>query len=130
MKTLLTAGAIALAASLTTAAALSVDAVAGNQHRPWCPPAPAVDDMWDVNQDARRLCRYNKRMCVQIASNLAYRMAESGAYTDLNDNEFAAFAINVTSHIVDNDYSHDEDEGPPTLPLPPVTPEPPGPLPQ
>jgi len=57
--------------------------------------------------------RYNKRKCVEIASNLAYRMAQSGAYADLDDNEFAAYAIKVAAHLVDNDYSHNEQEGPP-----------------
>lgn len=71
------------------------------------------DDMWDSYD---RRCRKNKRKCVEIASTLAFRMAQSGAYTNLNDNEFAAFAIKVAAHIVDNDYTHDENEGSPVTP--------------
>ena len=65
------------------------------------------DDGWD--SESNRTCRRNKRKCVEIASNLAYRMAQSGAYADLNDDDFARLAIYIAAHIVDNAYQHDEE---------------------
>jgi len=76
--------------------------------------ATQFDDMWDAGWN--RTCSKNKRKCVEIASNLAFRMAQSGAYADLDDNQFAAFAIKVAAHIVDNDYDHNENEGSPVTP--------------
>ena len=76
--------------------------------------ATQFDDMWDSGWN--RTCAQNKRKCVEIASTLAFRMAQSGAYADLDDNQFAAYAIKVAAHIVDNDYTHDENEGSPVTP--------------
>jgi hypothetical protein len=76
--------------------------------------ATEFDDGWDTG--GRRKCKRNKRKCVEVASRIAYNMARSGAYVDLDDNQFSAFAIKVASHIVDNVYNHDENEGPPTDP--------------
>jgi hypothetical protein len=109
VKTLLTAGAIALSVSLITASIVTVAPPRAGAHG-----AVEFDDLWDTGNPNRRVCRYNKRKCVEIASNLAYRMALSGAYTELDDNAFSAFAIKVAAHIVDNNYDHDEQEGPPT----------------
>lgn len=111
MKKLLTVGAVALASALVTTSVLSLEASAHRQVTP-----TEFDDMWDTGNPNRRVCRHNKRKCVEIASNLAYSMARSGAYTALDDNQFAAYAIKVAAHIVDNDYTHDENEGSPVSP--------------
>ena len=64
------------------------------------------DDGWDTEHN--RKCARNKRKCVEIASNLAYRMAQSGEYANLNDDEFAQLATRIAAHIVDSAYDHDE----------------------
>lgn len=64
------------------------------------------DDGWDTEHN--RKCARNKRKCVEVASNLAYRMAQSGEYANLNDDEFAQLATRIAAHIVDSAYDHDE----------------------
>lgn len=104
MKVLLTAGAIALGSSLITATAiLAPTAQAGYGHQV---TTTEFDDGWD--REHNRKCKKNKRKCVEVASGIAYRMAQSGAYADLNDDQFAQFATRVAAHIVDSVYDHDE----------------------
>ncbi|NNL47925.1 MAG: hypothetical protein HKO76_06125 [Acidimicrobiia bacterium] len=105
MKTLLTAGAIALSASLATASVIALPASAGNGYGHQVTPTE-FDDGWD--HERNRKCRRNKRKCVEVASNIAYSMARSGAYADLNDDEFAQLATRIAAHIVDSQYDHDE----------------------
>ena len=105
MRTLLTAGAIALGSSLATAAVISLPANAGHGYGHQVTPTE-FDDGWD--HENNRKCRRNKRKCVEVASNIAYNMAQSGAYAGLNDDEFAQLATRIAAHIVDSRYNHDE----------------------
>lgn len=42
----------------------------------------------------------------KIAVELCVAMARSGAYTDLDDNQFSDFCIKVASHLGDSAYDH------------------------
>lgn len=101
MKAVVTAVALAVAA---TVAVMNVTGPvqAGHEFN----LTPQYDDGWDSE---KRKCRRNKRKCVEVASNIAYNMARSGAYADLNDDDFARLAIYIAAHIVDNAYKHDEE---------------------
>ena len=108
MKAVITA--IALAVGATVAIMnMTQPAQAGHNYYQECD----ADDGWD--SEWNRTCKKNKRKCVEIASELAFNMARSGAYAELNDDDFARFAIYVAAHIVDNVYDHDE-----VAPLDPV----------
>lgn len=103
--TLAIAGAVtaALSYGFTTALRQTPSVQAHRQVTP-----TEFDDMWDTGNPNRRVCRHNKRKCVEVASNIAYNMARSGAYADLNDDQFAQLATRVAAHIVDSVYDHDE----------------------
>lgn len=60
--------------------------------RPW-PPMPGPPEN-------------RVKMKRKIAVKLCVAMARSGAYTDLNDNEFSDFCIKVASHLGDSAYDH------------------------
>lgn len=97
----------AIAAVLSIGIAIVTDVIPTAQaHRQVT--ATEFDDMWDTGNQARRVCQFNKRKCVEVASNIAYNMARSGAYADLNDDQFAQLATRVAAHIVDSVYDHDQ----------------------
>lgn len=45
-----------------------------------------------------------------IAVKLCVAMARSGAYADLDDNQFSDFCIKVASHLGDSQYDHTDAE--------------------
>lgn len=114
MYKLLAVGILALGTALITASVTSMNArpaqAGGNQYsNRQVTQVRNFDDGWDVDAGSQQdyaSCATNKRKCVEIASNIAYNMAQSGAYADLNDDEFAQLATRIASHIVGITYNH------------------------
>lgn len=80
--------------------ALSAPLLAGDMlgKPPWHPP---------VRPDpVSKLVKVKRKIAVE----LCVAMARSGAYTELDDNEFSDFCIKVASHLGDSEYDHTDEE--------------------
>lgn len=62
-------------------------------------PCPDGNCFWPPGQNRVKVKR-------NIAVKLCVAMARSGAYTDLDDNQFSDFCIKVASHLGDSVYDH------------------------
>lgn len=73
-------------------------------------PVPVHPDVVDRDNRAGPCVRVRSRQ-LGIASQLAYDMASSGAYADLDDEAFAGFAASVAVRLIESAY-------PPDMPRP------------